>query len=103
MPLRNDPARVEPEGHTAAVVEAVRSLAPEEMNDEQIRDLMGAAVRLYAARALEARNHGLELPRPFNPEDGIAATDAMLTTTAILKAVNIQLFELGMFQSWAGR
>ena len=32
-----------------------------------------------------------------------AATDAVVTTTAILKAVNVQLFELGMWQAWSGR
>ena len=33
----------------------------------------------------------------------ITATDAVVTTTAILKAVNVQLFELGMWQAWSGR
>jgi hypothetical protein len=27
----------------------------------------------------------------------------MLAVTAILKAVNVQLFELGMWQAWSGR
>jgi len=27
----------------------------------------------------------------------------MVTVTAMLKAVNVQLFELGMWQAWAGR
>ena len=39
----------------------------------------------------------------FPPEAGVTATHAMLAVTAILKAVNVQLFELGMWQSWSGR
>jgi hypothetical protein len=27
----------------------------------------------------------------------------MVTVTAMLKAVNLQLFELGMWQAWSGR
>jgi hypothetical protein len=33
----------------------------------------------------------------------VAATEAMLVVSAILKAVNVQVFELGMWQSWSGR
>ena len=33
----------------------------------------------------------------------MTATDAVVTITAILKAVNVQLFELGMWQAWFGR
>lgn len=65
--------------------------------DADIQALLGAAVRLYAQRAAER-----EEPLPaFNPVTaGVTATDAMLATTAILKAVNVATFELGMWQSW---
>ena len=33
----------------------------------------------------------------------VTATDAVVTITAMLKAVNVQLFELGMWQAWSGR
>jgi len=39
----------------------------------------------------------------FPPGAGITATQAMVAITAILKAVNVQLFELGMWQAWSGR
>ena len=43
-------------------------------------------------------------PLPAFPEGAeVTATDAVVTTTAILKAVNVQLFELGMWQAWSGR
>ncbi len=34
---------------------------------------------------------------------GVTATEAMLAVSAIMKAVNVQVFELGMWQSWSGR
>jgi hypothetical protein len=34
---------------------------------------------------------------------GLSATDVMITTSALLKAADLQVFELGMWQSWTGR
>ena len=67
--------------------------------DEDVQALLTAAVRIYADR-MEER----EVPlAAFPPGAGITATQAMVATTAILKAVNVQLFELGMWQAWSGR
>jgi hypothetical protein len=64
-----------------------------------VQTLLAAAVRIYAERT-EARDE----PLPAFPSDaGITATHAMLAVTAILKAVNVQVFELGMWQAWSGR
>jgi hypothetical protein len=69
------------------------------LDDADVQALLAAAVRLYAER-MEER----EAPLAAFPSDaGITATQAMVTTTAILKAVNVQLFELGMWQAWSGR
>lgn len=67
------------------------------LRDDDIQTLLGAAVRLYAQRALQR-----DEPLPaFSAETaGVTATDAMLATTAILKAVNVATFELGMWQAW---
>ena len=32
----------------------------------------------------------------------MTATEVMVTVTAMLKAVNLQVFELGMWQAWSG-
>ena len=40
------------------------------------------------------------LPPFVADEAGVTATDAMLAVTAILKAVNVATFELGMWQAW---
>jgi hypothetical protein len=66
-------------------------------SDAEIQNALARAVRLYAERAAEG--DGLSA---FASE-AATATEVMVTVTAMLKAVNVQLFELGMWQAWAGR
>lgn len=73
--------------------------SPDEISDADIQALLARAVRLYAER-VAARAEPLAA---FPQDAGITATDAVVATTAILKAVNVQLFELGMWQAWSGR
>lgn len=68
-------------------------------SDAELQGLLAAAIKSYAARA-EASDDPLPA---LAPESGVTATEAMLAVSAILKAVNIQVFELGMWQSWSGR
>ncbi len=67
--------------------------------DAQLQMLFAAAIKSYAARA-EASDEPLPA---LAPDSGVTATEAMLVVSAILKAVNVQVFELGMWQSWSGR
>jgi hypothetical protein len=68
-------------------------------SDAEIQAALADAVRAFAERAAE-KDNGLSA---FPPEQSVTATDVMVTCTAMLKAVNLQLFELGMWQSWSGR
>ena len=78
-----------------ALIGAARSA--EGLREADVQVLLGAAVRLYAQCAAERE----EPLAAFDPVTaGVNATDAMLATTAILKAVNVATFELGMWQSW---
>jgi hypothetical protein len=67
------------------------------LSDAEVQELLARAVRLYAERAEE--RGGLSA---FPSEQSVTATEVMVTVTAMLKAVNLQVFELGMWQSWAG-
>jgi len=69
----------------------------DDLSDGDIQTLLGAAVRLYARRTAERDE---PLPAFSAAAAGVTATDAMLATTAILKAVNVATFELGMWQAW---
>jgi hypothetical protein len=70
----------------------------ERPSDAEIQDMLAKAVRHYAERAAE---HDGALPA--FPADAATATEVMVTVTAMLKAVNLQVFELGMWQAWSGR
>ena len=66
-------------------------------SDAEVQRMLADAVRLYAARANER-----DLAA-FPADATVTATDVMVTVSAMLKAVNLQVFELGMWQSWGGR
>jgi hypothetical protein len=68
-----------------------------DLTDEALQELMGTAVRLYAERV--ERGGDLAIVKP----SAIAATEALLTTSALLRAVNVEVFELGLWQSFAQR
>ena len=65
---------------------------------EALQVLIAAAVRVYSAR-IEAHEDILPLPDRSQVMD----TDVMVMASALLRAVNLQVFELGMWQSWTGR
>lgn len=67
-------------------------------SDAEIQTMLANAVRLYAERAAE-RDGAL----PAFAPDAATATEVMVTVTAMMKAVNLQVFELGMWQAWSGK
>jgi hypothetical protein len=72
--------------------------ANERPSDAEIQNMLANAVRLYAERSAECDG-----ALPAFPSDAATATEVMVTVTAMLKAVNLQVFELGMWQAWGGR
>ncbi len=82
----------------AAVIE--RSIADGKLDmisAEALQKLMAATCRLYTART-EAGEQLATVPK-----NSISATDVMVTASGLLKAVDLAVFELGMWQSWTGR
>ncbi|HEY1309799.1 MAG TPA: hypothetical protein VGF02_02530 [Pseudolabrys sp.] len=73
--------------------------AAKQPSDAEIQSMLAQAVRSYAARAAESDN----APSAFPPDTQMTATEVMVTVTAMLKAVNLQVFELGMWQAWSGK
>jgi hypothetical protein len=68
-------------------------------SDADIQAMLASAVRLYAERAAESDGAMPAFPAAAQ----VTATDVMVTVTAMLKAANLQVFELGMWQSWSGK
>lgn len=65
---------------------------------EALQAWMAAACKLYAAQ-IESGQQML----PVQEHSGVTATDVMTTASGLLRAVNLAVFELGMWQSWSGR
>jgi hypothetical protein len=68
------------------------------LSTEALQALMAAVCKTYAAQ-IEAGEQLLPLPE----RGGATATDVMITASGLLKAANLAVFELGMWQSWTGR
>jgi hypothetical protein len=64
---------------------------------EALQALIAAALRIYGART-EAGEQFTPVPR-----HSISATDVMVTASGLLRAADLAVFELGMWQSWTGR
>ncbi len=64
---------------------------------EALQKLIAAACRVYTAR--------VEAGEPIMPvtRNSISATDVMVTASGLLRAADLAVFELGMWQSWTGR
>jgi hypothetical protein len=63
-----------------------------------IQAMLAAGCRAYAAK-IESGEDFL----PVSPEGNVTSTDVMFTSSGLLQAVDLQVFELGMWQSWTGR
>ena len=83
----------------AAEIEAALAAGQRDaLSTEALQALMAAVCKTYAAR-VEAGEELLPLPQ----RGGATATEVMITASGLLKAANLAVFELGMWQSWTGR
>jgi hypothetical protein len=79
-----------------ACIDHLNANDPADVGDASLQALIAAAVRVYSNKV--ERFGGF----PAVAGGSITATDAMIATTGLLKAVNVQVFELGCWQNWAG-
>ena len=68
------------------------------LTPEALQALTAAVCRLYSAQTEAGGQH-----LPLGARSGVTATDVMNVASGLLKAVNLAVFELGMWQSWTGR
>jgi hypothetical protein len=91
--LSQEASRLAAELERARAADRLEALSPQAM-----QDLMGALCNLYAAQ--------VEAGAKFTPiAEGqvVSPTGVMLTASGMLRAANLAVFELGMWQSWTGR
>ena len=84
--------------HAARVHELATALhaagrAPE-VDDVAVQQLLTAAVQLYVQKRIAEQDVKAFL------EDSVTATDVSIVTTAMLEAVDLQLFELTLWHGW---
>ena len=97
VPSRQTPESVEALKFASALETKLASGEFDVLTPEAFQTLMAAMCKLYSANA-EAGNK-------FSVVEGrlaITGTDAMIVCGGLLKAVDLQVFELGMWQSWSG-
>jgi len=68
------------------------------LSPKAFQALMAALCKSYGAQVEAGRNF-----LPIAGHTSISPTEVMTTTSGILKAANLAVFELGMWQSWTGR
>ena len=68
------------------------------LSEAAVQALMAAACRSYSAQ-IEGGGRYL----PLADRCRVTSTDVMVTASGLLKAANLAVFELGMWQSWTGR
>ena len=63
-----------------------------------MQTLMGTLCRVYSAQV-----EGGAKFTPIAEGQAVSPTGVMLTASGLLRAANLAVFELGMWQSWTGR
>ena len=66
-------------------------------SEEMIQQGLTILTKLYTVRFQEGERWD-----PFTNGRAMPVTSVMIMTTAMLQSVNIELFELGMWQAWSG-
>ena len=92
----------DPVAETAALKEFARRINGledgETPSQELITEGLTALTKLYTVRYQQGERWD-----PFIDGRTMPVTSVMVMTTAMLQSVNIELFELGMWQAWSGR
>lgn len=94
--VENTPESEEALRLAAMIEKAVEDGALGKVQPHAQQALIGALVKLYAANAEAGERYA-----PLGMRSAVTATDVMVVCGALLKAVDLQVFELGMWQSWS--
>lgn len=68
------------------------------LSEEAIQTLMAALCRVYTAQMETGANY-----TPIPVGQVVNPTGVMVTASGLLRAANLAVFELGMWQNWTGR
>ena len=82
----------------AEIERALASGKLDTLTPAALHALMSACCKTYATR-VEAGENILPIPQ----RSTVSPTEVMVTASGLLRAANLAVFELGMWQSWTGR
>ena len=82
----------------AAEIERAFAKSDDALSPEAMQALMSALCRVYAAQVENGAKY-----TPIPEGQVVSPTGVMLTASGLLRAANLAVFELGMWQSWTGK
>jgi len=82
----------------AAEIEQAFKKSDDAISEEAMQALMGTLCRVYAAQVENGAKY-----TPITEGQIVSPTGVMVTASGLLRAANLAVFELGMWQSWTGR
>ena len=82
----------------AGEIEQAFKKSDDAISEEAMQTLMGTLCRLYAAQVENGAKY-----TPIAEGQIVSPTGVMVTASGLLRAANLAVFELGMWQSWTGR
>jgi hypothetical protein len=97
-PAADGTASAEATALAARIERDLRDGRSDTLTPQAFQALMAALCKSYGTQ-LEAGAQFL----PLASQASASPTEIMTTTSALLKAANLAVFELGMWQSWTGR
>ena len=80
------------------VEQAIKDGRLDVLPPEALQALLASLCKLYSANVEQGAPY-----LPVGPRSGVTPTDVMVVASKLLRATNLQVFELGMWQSWTGR
>ena len=82
----------------AAEIEQAIKKSDDAISQDAMQTLMATLCRVYAAQVENGANY-----TPIAEGQIVSPTGVMVTASGLLRAANLAVFELGMWQSWTGR
>jgi hypothetical protein len=82
----------------AGEIEQAFKKSDDAITEEAMQTLMGTLCRVYSAQVENGAKY-----TPIAEGQVVSPTGVMVTASGLLRAANLAVFELGMWQSWTGR
>ena len=82
----------------AAEIEQAFKKSDDAISEDAMQTLMATLCRVYAAQIENGAKY-----TPIAEGQIVSPTGVMVTASGLLRAANLAVFELGMWQSWTGR